>query len=73
MGGSKMRRAAIHIVHHACPRCGKATCGLSHSLTGNEAMRQKFAGLCSDCVTAAEELEMMKAQAAGILQKARSG
>lgn len=58
----------IQIVYNKC-RCGKMMAGLSKSLTGAEAARKKFAGLCGDCATKEEKEEILNEQAKALRNK----
>jgi len=60
----------IQIVYNSCPRCGKTMAGLSRAIHGSEAMRKKYAGLCSDCATDEEKHEILENQAQGIWKAA---
>lgn len=46
-----------------CPRCNKEVFTLVKSLSGAESAKEKYQGICSDCITPEEQEEMMKIQA----------
>lgn len=64
-----MRRRMPMIRTVLCPRCGKQVATLNKSLYGLDAAKAKYEGLCSGCVTAEEEREIIEIQARGIMSK----
>lgn len=54
-----------------CPRCGKETLTAMRSLTGNDGLKKRYEGVCSNCMTDDEKEEIMKAQTKSMLDMAR--
>ncbi len=49
-----------------CPRCGKNVTTITSPITGAIEAYNKFKGICSQCVTPQEEMEILNAQAKAI-------
>jgi len=62
----------IKLVYNNCPRCGSLMVGLDRSLSGCESGREKYKGLCEDCATKEEKLDILNIQSVGILNKGTS-
>lgn len=61
------RKSRIQVVIRRCPRCGKNVVGTNRSIHGAEQGFEKFAGVCSACITTEEHREILEAQGSAIV------